>query len=88
MRGLFPSSRAEQALRAKVSLSSPASSLSSSDEMGGEGTGLMEDAVDLVMRCLEVDPEERPSADQVLDHRFVLGVDGWRGSRGWLAVDG
>lgn len=87
MRGLFPSSRAEQALRAKAS-SSPASSLSFSDELGGEGTGLMEDAVDLVMRCLEVDPGERPTADQVLDHRFVLGVEGWRGSRGWLRVDG
>lgn len=47
------------------------------------GSGKIEDGVDLVMRCLEIDPEDRPTADQVLEHRFILGHQGWFGPRGW-----
>lgn len=96
MVGLSPGSRAEQALRSKcetstpssifsLSPSSPISSESSSDEINDttEGSGKIEDAVDLVMRCLEVDPDDRPTAELILEHRFICGKEGWSGARGW-----
>ncbi|SCV67935.1 BQ2448_56 [Microbotryum intermedium] len=46
----------------------------------------MSDAVDLVKRCLETDPFDRPTANWVCDHRFLLGKDGWNGRRGWELV--
>lgn len=95
MQGLYPGSRAEIALRSKCSISTPSSSIFSisslssptsttSKELDGiEGSGRIEDAVDLVMRCLEVNPEDRPTADQILEHKFILGNQGWNGIRGW-----
>lgn len=48
----------------------------------------MADAVDLVMRCLEIDPQNRPTADMICDHAFLAGAqDGWRGLRGWEKAD-
>ncbi|GAA5893185.1 hypothetical protein JCM6882_003907 [Rhodosporidiobolus microsporus] len=44
---------------------------------------LMADAVDLVQRCLEIDPLNRPTADMVCDHVFLAGKGGWRGFKGW-----
>lgn len=87
MRGLYVGSRAELALRAKCRSSatsslSSASSLSLDDE--DSGSGAIEDAVDLVMRCLEVVPEDRPSADEILGHKFIIGRDGWVGFKGWV----
>ena len=49
---------------------------------------LLDDAIDLVMRCLEIEPTNRPTADLVCDHRFVLGDGGWKGYRGWDSGDG
>lgn len=92
--GLYPSSRAELALLAKITSSSSASSLKSTtsslnDSHGGEGAGTagmrMQDAVDIVMRCLEIDPRNRPTAQQVVQHCFVLGATGWSGYLGWQA---
>ncbi|GAA97924.1 uncharacterized protein L969DRAFT_52685 [Mixia osmundae IAM 14324] len=48
------------------------------------GSGLLADAIDVVRRCLEIDPAARPTATQLCRHRFFIGSrDGWRGSRGW-----
>ncbi|GAA5895702.1 hypothetical protein JCM5296_007396 [Sporobolomyces johnsonii] len=77
MRGLSPDARAYAALQAKLLSPSPSASPDSS-------TPNMHDAVDLVMRCLEIDPLNRPSADVVCDHVFLAGEGGWKGMRGWL----
>ena len=53
-----------------------------------DGGGRLEDAADLIARCLEVDQEDRPTAEQVCQHRFLAGGSGWTGPRGWLAMDG
>lgn len=42
--------------------------------------GRVEDAVELVMRCLEIEPRDRPTSQQVMDHRFIVGADGWSGT--------
>ena len=96
MNGLVVSCRAEQALQAKLSASKPSStssSLSASTATSITTTSTssddavepsLADAIDLVMRCLEVDPLNRPTADLICDHRFVMGSDfGWTGPRGW-----
>ena len=95
IQGLFVDSRAELALRAKCTTSTP-SSVSSSPAsppvltplahgLGIEqaALGTMNDMVDIVMRCLETEPRNRPTSDQVLDHAFLLGNAGWSGFRGW-----
>ncbi|GAA5828072.1 hypothetical protein JCM11251_005718 [Rhodosporidiobolus azoricus] len=48
---------------------------------------LMADAVDLVQRCLEIDPLNRPTADIICDHVFLAGKGGWSGFRGWEKGD-
>ncbi|ORY90318.1 kinase-like domain-containing protein [Leucosporidium creatinivorum] len=97
MTGLVEGSRALQSLRSKFP-SSPSStsssnssaiphdSSSSSLETRSE-TELLDDAIDLVMRCLEIEPSNRPTADLVCDHRFTLGAGGWKGFRGWEEAD-
>lgn len=42
---------------------------------GDRSLARMEDAVDLVGRCLEVDPEDRPTAEEILAHPFLLGME-------------
>ncbi|KAL8277370.1 hypothetical protein RQP46_010210 [Phenoliferia psychrophenolica] len=87
--GLHPSSRAYSSLLGKIPTLSPsASSLLPpafthplADLLQEEAR--MELAVDLVQRCLEVEPVNRPTANDVLDHEFFLGQDGWKGFRGW-----
>lgn len=93
MTGLVEGSRALQSLRSKFP-SSPSSTSSansnspphSSLETRSE-TELLDDAIDLVMRCLEIEPSNRPTADLVCDHRFTLGPGGWKGYRGWEDAD-
>lgn len=80
IRGLYQDSRAELALRAKSSASPTSSSSSNESPLPSIG---MSEMVDIVIRCLEVDPQNRPTADQVLDHSFISGSAGWRGYRGW-----
>ncbi|KAK4052247.1 serine/threonine protein kinase [Microbotryomycetes sp. JL221] len=42
----------------------------------------MKDAVDLVMRCMETNASDRPTADLVCEHEF-FNEGGWKGHRGW-----
>ncbi|CAO1629510.1 unnamed protein product [Jaminaea pallidilutea] len=52
-----------------------------------DGGGRLEDAMDLIEQCLQLDPEDRPTAHDVCHHVFLAGnsVDGsWRGPRGWM----
>ena len=52
-----------------------------------DGGGLLEDAMDWVERCCEDELKERPTADQLLTHRFLKGEGGWTGRRGWEELD-
>ncbi|KAK4701119.1 hypothetical protein P7C70_g5117, partial [Phenoliferia sp. Uapishka_3] len=86
--GIAPESRAYDALQAKIpTLSESAAPLLPSDFNRPLDEFLdaasMAEAVDLVMRCLEVEPANRPSANDVLDHSFFLGSEGWSGFRGF-----
>ncbi|KAN0065679.1 serine/threonine protein kinase [Thecaphora frezii] len=49
-----------------------------------DGGGRIDDVVDLIARCLEVDPAYRPTAAQICEHRFLAGNGGWTGPQGWL----
>uniref|UniRef100_V5F3K3 Protein kinase n=1 Tax=Kalmanozyma brasiliensis (strain GHG001) TaxID=1365824 RepID=V5F3K3_KALBG len=48
-----------------------------------DGGGRVDDFVDLISRCLELDAESRPSAEQICQHRFLAGFAGWTGPLGW-----
>lgn len=89
MAGLVEGSRALQSLRSKFP-SSPSSTSSANparlhlgENAAPTDTELLDGAIDLVMRCLEIEPTNRPTADLVCDHQFVLGEGGWKGFRGW-----
>jgi serine/threonine protein kinase len=84
MQGIASDTRAFAAMQAKISSSTSSSASSSSSTSDEPSTHSVADAVDLVMRCLEIDPANRPSADMICDHAFLVGQkEGWRGSRGW-----
>ncbi|WFD08166.1 serine/threonine protein kinase [Malassezia vespertilionis] len=53
----------------------------SSAELAG-GADLRQ-AYDLVVQCLQLDPELRPPAAQITQHRFITGPAGWTGCEGW-----
>ncbi|PWZ00998.1 kinase-like protein [Testicularia cyperi] len=55
------------------------------DKAGAEpdGGGRVEDFADLITRCLEIDPEARPTAEHICQHRFLAGQQGWSGRLGW-----
>ncbi|GJN91905.1 hypothetical protein Rhopal_004930-T1 [Rhodotorula paludigena] len=90
MRGIQPDTRAYSALQAKIAsstTSTPSLPPAPSDD-SDVPPPTMADAVDLVMRCLEIDPQNRPTADMICDHAFLAGAqDGWRGLRGWEKAD-
>lgn len=52
-----------------------------------DGGGRLCDAADLIARCLELDQEARPTAQQICSHKFLIGSKGWRGPRGWLGEE-
>ncbi|GAA5991253.1 hypothetical protein JCM10908_003222 [Rhodotorula pacifica] len=80
MQGISPDTRAFAALQAKALAATP------TDRIKNEPT--ISAAVDLVMRCLEIDPQNRPTADMICDHAFLVGgEEGWHGERGWENVD-
>lgn len=47
-----------------------------------DGGGRLGDAVDLILRCLELEPSSRPTMDQICRHRFLSGKQGWFGPLG------
>ena len=78
--GLVEGSGAEKALSARCG--------GEHEDEGGEtdGGGRLADAADLVERCLEMDPTDRPSAEVVCQHRYLRGEGGWVGKRGWIGM--
>ncbi|WVQ72877.1 hypothetical protein IAR50_002438 [Cryptococcus sp. DSM 104548] len=50
----------------------------------GDGGGMLSDAADFVRRCMEVDAADRPSAEALLKHRYLIGAGGWTGKKGWI----
>jgi protein-serine/threonine kinase len=53
------------------------------DDGQPDGGGKLVDGADLVERCLSLDLADRPTAEQVCTHRFLIGTHGWHGPRGW-----
>nr|XP_018262501.1 CAMK/CAMKL/PASK protein kinase [Kwoniella dejecticola CBS 10117]OBR84659.1 CAMK/CAMKL/PASK protein kinase [Kwoniella dejecticola CBS 10117] len=49
-----------------------------------DGGGRLEDASDLVKRCLELELADRPTAEVLTQHRYLKGDGGWVGKKGWL----
>lgn len=45
--------------------------------MERDGGGRLGDAMELVRRCLEVDPAARPTMEQILASRYLNGGNGW-----------
>ncbi|GAA5876921.1 hypothetical protein JCM3774_000540 [Rhodotorula dairenensis] len=83
MQGISPDTRAFAALQAKALAATP----TTTDKVY-PNHATVSLAVDLVMRCLEIDPVNRPTADMICDHAFLVGEDeGWQGERGWEKVD-
>nr|XP_019012638.1 CAMK/CAMKL/PASK protein kinase [Kwoniella pini CBS 10737]OCF51419.1 CAMK/CAMKL/PASK protein kinase [Kwoniella pini CBS 10737] len=52
-----------------------------------DGGGRLEDASDLVKRCLELEMSDRPTAEILVQHRYLKGSGGWVGKKGWLKMD-
>lgn len=75
--GLAPGSRAEEALEARCG------GAHAMDGLEAEGGGALGDAADFVRRCLEMEQGERPTAEQLLGHRYLVGNGGWVGRKGW-----
>ncbi|KAL1408314.1 serine/threonine protein kinase [Vanrija albida] len=49
-----------------------------------DGGGRLADAADFVRCCLEPEVQDRPTAAQLLEHRYLAGSRGWVGHRGWV----
>lgn len=45
--------------------------------MERDGGGRLGDAMELVRRCLEVDPTARPTMEEILTCRYLNGGNGW-----------
>lgn len=96
MAGLKPDSRPMQVLRhfcfeqrflPPRPRASSADSHSSADEPDEEldGGGSLKQVYDLICQCLQLDPDQRPTAADLLQHRFLAGARGWLGVEGWRA---
>lgn len=83
--GLSPDSRPMQVLRHfcfQARRSSNDSSSTTHSEFSREerdGGGSLRQIFDLICQCLQIDPEQRPSAQELLQHRFLQGAAGWLG---------
>ncbi|BEJ17094.1 hypothetical protein CspHIS471_0604950 [Cutaneotrichosporon sp. HIS471] len=74
--GLVPGSRAEMALEARCG--------SPDEGREPDGGGALCDAADFVRHCLQPDVHDRPTAEQLLRHRYLAGAEkSWTGFRGW-----
>jgi serine/threonine protein kinase len=48
------------------------------DQLSAEaGDPAVHDVMDLIQQCLLLNPDERPTASDLLAHRFIRGPDGW-----------
>ena len=50
------------------------------DSADPDGGGTSNDVMDLIQQCLQLDPDKRPSAAEVMHHRFIIGSSGWTGT--------
>ena len=75
--GLANDSRANQALEARCGGEHEDEGLES------DGGGRLGDAADWVRRCLEMEVGERPTAELLSGHRYLVGGGGWVGKKGW-----
>lgn len=46
-----------------------------------DGGGALEDAASLVRACLQVAIPDRPTFEELMQHRFLAGASGWSGER-------
>jgi serine/threonine protein kinase len=76
--GIEPGSRALEALDARCDGDA------ADEGREPDGGGALGDAADFVHRCLEQDLANRPTADNLLTHKFLIGYGGWTGRRGWI----
>ncbi|KZT61375.1 kinase-like protein [Calocera cornea HHB12733] len=80
--GLAPGSKAALALEARCGKGFEEGERGIEPGREGEeadGGGALEDAADLVRRCLSTSVDDRPQASRILDHRFLAGSAGWVG---------
>jgi protein-serine/threonine kinase len=78
--GLTADSSAEEALDARCG------GKNKDEGMEDDGGGRLEDAADLVRRCLEMESGDRPNADVLCQHRYLRGEGGWTGKKGWITM--
>ena len=76
-RGLAPDSRSMQLLR-HFCVVQPRCEGAADD-----GGARLPDAMDLIARCLDLDPEARPPAAELTQHSFLAGRTGWTGPGAW-----
>ncbi|KAK4684619.1 hypothetical protein P7C73_g5553, partial [Tremellales sp. Uapishka_1] len=76
--GFNGDSRAEQALEERCD------GLHKDEGEEEDGGGRLEDAADLIRRCLEFEPSDRPTAEVLINHRYLIGRQGWAGRKGWV----
>nr|XP_019045770.1 CAMK/CAMKL/PASK protein kinase [Kwoniella bestiolae CBS 10118]OCF24700.1 CAMK/CAMKL/PASK protein kinase [Kwoniella bestiolae CBS 10118] len=48
-----------------------------------DGGGRLGDAMDFVRCCLELELGDRPTAEVLVEHRYLVGKGGWTGKKGW-----
>ncbi|WVO15767.1 hypothetical protein L204_103429 [Cryptococcus depauperatus] len=80
LHGLSDGTSANAALVARCS--------SSQEGLEADGGGGLGDAADLVKRCMEIEANDRPSANTLLEHRYLKGRGGWVGKKGWVIPTG
>ncbi|GMK57363.1 hypothetical protein CspeluHIS016_0401970 [Cutaneotrichosporon spelunceum] len=74
--GLVPGSRAEMALEARCG--------SPDEGRESDGGGSLYDAADFVRQCLQPEVSDRPTAEQLLRHKYLAGAEkSWTGFHGW-----
>jgi protein-serine/threonine kinase len=52
--------------------------------MEADGGGRLGDVADLVRQCMQFELGDRPTAEVMCSHRYLVGEGGWVGYKGWL----